>query len=106
MLKVYLELFVIPVDHTDPVSLGVRQVAGQVAPHPGPEEGRDPPGGREMVLVDVVQHLVVQRDEVLYLRLRHSVLGLKIRFELFTNCFSSLQCIFATDSLVHSKYVK
>ncbi len=28
-----------------------------------------------MVLVDVVQHLVVQRDEVLYLRLRDPVLG-------------------------------
>ena len=73
----------IVVDHTDPVSLGVRQVAGQVAPHSGPEEGRDPPGWREMVLVDVVQHLVVQRDEVLDLGLRHAVLGLKIHKEVF-----------------------
>ena len=70
----HLELLVVPVDDTDPVRLGVRQVARQVTPDPGPEEGRDPPGGGEMVLVDVVQHLVVQRYEVLYLRLRHSVL--------------------------------
>ena len=52
-----LELLVVPVDDTDPVSLAVGQVAGQVAPHPGPEERRDPPVRRQVILVDVVQHL-------------------------------------------------
>ena len=69
------ELLVVVVDDADPVGLAVGEVAGEVAPHPGPEEGRDPPGGRQVVLVDVVQHLVVQRDEVLDLRLGDTVLG-------------------------------
>ena len=54
MLGGNLELFVVPIDDTDPVSLAVRQVAGQVAPDSGPEEGRDPPVGGEVVLIDVV----------------------------------------------------
>ena len=65
----HLELFVIPVDDTHSISLTVSQVAWQVRPDPGPEQGRNPPGGWKMILVDVIQDPVIQRDKVLNLRL-------------------------------------
>ena len=64
----------IPINDDHSVRVVVRQVAGQVGPQAGPEEGRDPPAGREVVLVDVVQHQVVQGQQVLQLRLRQSSL--------------------------------
>ena len=71
----YFELFVVPVDDTHPISLTVCQVARQVTPHPGPEQRRDPPCGGQVVLIDVIQHLVIQRNEVLNFWLSYSILA-------------------------------
>jgi hypothetical protein len=40
-----------------------------------PQEGWNSPDGRQVVLVDVVEDLVVEGDEVFQLRLRHARLG-------------------------------
>ena len=54
-----LELLVVVVDDAHPVSLAVRQVAWQVAADSCPKKGWDPPGGWQMVLVDVIQYLLI-----------------------------------------------
>jgi hypothetical protein len=40
-----------------------------------PQEGWNSPDGRQVVLVDVVEDLVVEGDQVFQLRLRHTGLG-------------------------------
>ena len=54
-----LELLVVVVDDAHPVGLAVRQVAWQVAADSCPKKGWDPPGGWQMVLVDVIQYLLI-----------------------------------------------
>ena len=71
----HLELFVVPVDDAHPVRLAVRQVSRKITPDPRPKQRRNPSCRRKMVLINVIQHLVIKRDEVLDLRLRDPVLG-------------------------------
>jgi hypothetical protein len=64
----------VPVDDDNSVGIVVGQVAREVGPQAGPQQGRDTAAGRQVILVNVVQHHVVQRQEVFQLCLREASL--------------------------------
>jgi hypothetical protein len=61
---------VVPVHDADAVRLPLREIIGQVVADASPKQRRDAPYGRQVVLVHIVQHLVVQGDKVLQFGLR------------------------------------
>ena len=69
LLRRVSKLSVIPVQHAHPVGLALAQVIRQIVPDPRPQERRYPSHRWQMVLIDVVEDLVVQRYEILELGL-------------------------------------
>ena len=63
------ELPVIPIENADTVGLSFAQVIGQIVSYPGPEQRRDSSNWWQVILVNVVQHFVVQRDQIFELGL-------------------------------------
>lgn len=61
---------VVPVHDAYAIRLPLREVIGQVIADASPKQRRDAPYGRQVVLVHIIQHLVVQGDQVLQLGLR------------------------------------
>ena len=65
----------VPVHDAYAVRLPFREVIGQVVADASPKQRRDAAYGRQVVLVHIVQHLVVQGDQVLQLGLGQAALG-------------------------------
>jgi len=61
---------VVPVHDAYAVCLSLGQIIGQVVADASPKQRRDAPYWRQVVLVHIIQHLVVQGDQVLQLGLR------------------------------------
>lgn len=66
---------VVPVHNAYTICLSLWQVIGQVITDPSPEQRWDASHGRQMVLVNVIQHLVIQGDQVLQLWLWQTTLS-------------------------------
>lgn len=66
---------VVPVHDAYAIRLPLREIIWQVVTDASPKQRRDAPYRRQVVLVHIVQHLVVQGDQVLQLRLREAALG-------------------------------
>jgi hypothetical protein len=84
----------VPVDDDNSVGVVVGQVAREVGPQAGPQQWRDTAAGRQVILVNVVQHHVVQRQKVFQLRLREASLQHEINRELLKGLSHALDWAF------------
>ena len=91
---------VVPVHDAYAICLPLREIIWQVIANASPKQRRDAPYRRQVVLVHIVQHLVIQGDHILQLRLRQAALGRgdvgeRMKYKdaamLWTKC-SFLQC--------------
>lgn len=70
-----LELPVIPVHNVHSIGLPFTQIVGKIIANTCPEKRRYATHWRHMILIDIVEHLVIQRDQILELTLREARLG-------------------------------
>lgn len=75
LLRSVPKLSMVPIQHTDSVGLSFAQIIWQIVPDPRPEQRRDPPHRWQVILINVVEDLIVQRYEILELGLGQSGLG-------------------------------
>lgn len=64
----FSELLMIPVEYNDAVGRSFAQISGQVRSNTTPQQRRNATNWRQMVLVNVIEHFVIQRDQIFYLQ--------------------------------------